>query len=42
MKLDILKANEYMFGHKDDDGPMPPVSGGIDGDGPQGETATNK
>lgn len=27
--------------HKDDDGPMPPVSGGTDGDGPQGEEAAN-
>lgn len=40
--IDILnEANEYMLGHKDDDGPMPPVSGGTDGDGPQGEAATN-
>ena len=32
---DILnEANEYMIGHKDDDGPMPPAYGGTDGDTP--------
>lgn len=40
--MDILnEANEYMLEHKDDDGPMPPTSGGTGGDTPQGEAATN-
>lgn len=40
--IDILnEANEYMTGHKDDNDPMPPASGGADGDAPQGEEATN-
>ncbi len=40
--IDILnEANEYMLEHKDDGGPMPPASGGVDGDTPQGEETTN-
>ena len=40
--IDILnEANEYMPGHKDNDGPMPPASGGTNGDAPQGEGSTN-
>lgn len=40
--MDILnEANEYMLEHKDDDGPVPPASGGTDGDAPQGEEPAN-
>ena len=40
--IDILnEANEYMLGHKDDDGPAPPASGGTAGDAGQGEGSAN-
>lgn len=40
--IDILnEANEYMLGHKDDDGPVPPASGGTAGDAGQAEDLAN-